>query len=83
MPLKTLGEILKYSLTAFIHDKDDNYKIVYAILHSSQFIFHSNDISQPKVYLTSLLNDHGLWQETQVWKVCIQKLLNHKFHEAI
>lgn len=52
MPLKTLGEILKYSLTAFIHDKDDNYKIVYAILHSSQFIFHSNDVSQPKVYLT-------------------------------
>lgn len=33
--LRTLGEILKYSLTAFIHDMDDNYKLVYAILHSS------------------------------------------------
>lgn len=33
--LKTIGEILKYSLTAFIHDRDDNYKLVYGILHSS------------------------------------------------
>jgi hypothetical protein len=33
--LKTLGEIIKYSLTAFIHERDENYKIVYAILHSS------------------------------------------------
>lgn len=33
--LKTLGEILKYMLTAYVHDKDENYKIIYAILHSS------------------------------------------------
>ncbi len=33
--LRTLGEILKYSLTAFVHDHDDNYKLIYAILHSS------------------------------------------------
>lgn len=26
--IKTLGEILKYALTAFIHDKDENYKII-------------------------------------------------------
>ena len=30
--LKTLGEILKYSLTAFIHEKDENYRLVYTIL---------------------------------------------------
>jgi len=33
--LKTLGEILKYLLTAYVHEKDENYKVVYAILHSS------------------------------------------------
>ncbi len=33
--LKTLGELIKYLLTAFIHEKDDNYKVVYAILHCS------------------------------------------------
>lgn len=38
--LKTLGEILKYMLTAYVHEKDENYKVVYAILHSSHQIFH-------------------------------------------
>ena len=34
--LKTLGELIKYLLTAFVHEKDENYKVIYAILHSSQ-----------------------------------------------
>lgn len=38
--LKTLGEILKYMLTAYVHEKDDNYKVVYSILHCSHLIFH-------------------------------------------
>lgn len=33
--LKTLGELLKYLLTAFVHEKDDNYKVIHSILHSS------------------------------------------------
>ena len=34
--LKTLGELIKYLLTAFVHEKDENYKVIYAILHASQ-----------------------------------------------
>ncbi len=30
--LKTLGELLKYLLTAFVHERDDDYKCIYAIL---------------------------------------------------
>ncbi len=78
--LRTLGEILKYSLTAFIHDRDENYKLIYAILHSSQHVYHvkGNELSldKQKTFLTNLLNDHGVWQETHVWKACIQKVLN-------
>ncbi len=37
---RTLSEIIKYSLTAFIHEKDENYKIVYAVLHVSQLLYH-------------------------------------------
>jgi hypothetical protein len=33
--LKTLGELIKYLLTAFFHEKDENYKVIMAILHSS------------------------------------------------
>ena len=80
--IKTLGEIIKYSLTAFIHERDENYKIVYAVLHSSQHLFYV-DASGQRLFLTGLLNDHGIWQETTVWKTCIQKLLNLRFHEAV
>jgi predicted nucleic-acid-binding protein len=75
--LKTLGELIKYLLTAFFHEKDENYKVIMAILHSSQFIFHIRDTSiesansmppkkglmneKKKVFLTSYLNDHGIW----------------------
>lgn len=69
--LRTLGEILKYSLTAFVHEMDENYKLVYAILHSSQHVFHVRASDLQRTFLTYLLNDHGIWQERQVWKVCI------------
>mmetsp|Transcript_17501 Transcript_17501/g.26978 ORF Transcript_17501/g.26978 Transcript_17501/m.26978 type:complete len:115 (+) Transcript_17501:504-848(+) len=38
--LQTLGELLKYLLTALIHEKDVNFKIIYAILNSSMYIYY-------------------------------------------
>jgi len=38
--LKTFGELIKYLLTAFVHEKDDNFRVIYAILHSSQYVFY-------------------------------------------
>lgn len=84
--LKTLGEILKYLLTAYVHEKDENYKVIYSILHCSQQIMHlkeGDNNDKTRVYLTHYLSDHGIWQEHNVWKVCIQKIINQKFHEAI
>lgn len=61
-PLTTLGDILKYSLTAFLHERDENYKLVYAILHCSQLVFFIEP-NGTRLFLTNLLNDHGIWQE--------------------
>ena len=33
--LQTLGELIKYLLTAIIHEKDVNFKVIYAILNCS------------------------------------------------
>ncbi len=33
--------------------------------------------------MTSYLSDHGVWQESYIWRICIQKIINQKFHEAI
>lgn len=37
--LQTLGELIKYLLTAIIHEKDVNFKVIYAILNSSQLLY--------------------------------------------
>jgi len=30
--LKTLGELFKYLLTAFVHEKDEDYRVIVALL---------------------------------------------------
>lgn len=37
--LKVLGELLKYMLTAIIHEKDINFKVIHAILNVSQLLY--------------------------------------------
>lgn len=36
-----------------------------------------------KFYLTQYVNDHGIWQEENIWKSVLQKVLNQKFQEAV
>lgn len=38
--LQTLGELLKYLLTAIIHERDVNFKVIHAILNVSQLLYH-------------------------------------------
>lgn len=104
--LQTLGELIKYLLTAIIHEKDVNFKVIYAILNSSQLLYYQSQqkasrdvegqenagegqqlaVAKPlsfskrrlriratgqyskKYYLTQYVNDHGIWQEENIWK---------------
>lgn len=85
--LQTLGELIKYLLTAIIHEKDVNFKVIHAILNVSQLIYfqafpEENQIpvkkkkNLQKHYLTQYVNDHGIWQEENIWKSVLQKVLN-------
>jgi len=38
--LKTLGELIKYLLTAIIHEKDVNFKVIHTILNSCLYIYY-------------------------------------------
>lgn len=40
--LQTLGDFIKYLLTAIIHEKDVNFKVIYAILNVSQLLYFQN-----------------------------------------
>lgn len=41
--LQTLGELIKYMLTAIIHEKDVNYRVITAILNVSQLLYFQDD----------------------------------------
>ena len=92
--LQVLGDLIKYLLTAIIHEKDVNFKVIHAILNVSQLLYYQSyqkvlineNSSQPqyqyklkKTYLTQYVNDHGIWQEENIWKSVLQKVLNYKF----
>lgn len=94
--LQTLGELIKYLLTAIIHEKDVNFKVIHAILNVSQMLYYQNYVIEMdpvearkgrskkiirlrKYYLTQYIHDHGIWQEENIWKNVLQKVLNQKF----
>ena len=60
-------------------------------MHASQLLFvfkeenakmHGSTRSV-KVYLSSYINDHQIWQEVKVWRLSLQRLINLKFHDAV
>ena len=91
--LQTLGELIKYMLTAIIHEKDVNYRVITAILNVSQLLYFQDENLNAigsirkkvnrKYYLTQCVNDHGIWQEENIWKSVLAKVLNNKFSEAV
>jgi len=81
--MKSLSEILSYLLTVFIHQQDQNYKTLYAIVRASQFVFYQNEAEKKKLLLSTALSAHAIWQEKQIWVSCIQKCINQKFVEAV
>lgn len=77
--LKCIGYLLKYMLTAIIHEKDINFKVIHSILNVSQLLFFkeyiqttdSNGNKVFKIYkrwLFNQINDHGIWSEEAIWK---------------
>mmetsp|Transcript_20917 Transcript_20917/g.19976 ORF Transcript_20917/g.19976 Transcript_20917/m.19976 type:complete len:89 (+) Transcript_20917:1234-1500(+) len=59
--LKLIADIIKFVLTLFVHEGNIDYKMVYMILESSQFIHCVNN--HRKTFLAGILCDHGIWQD--------------------
>lgn len=58
--MKMIADILRYTLTIFVHEEVADYKFLYVILEFSQSLYISTTKNR-KVYLSSLLYDHGIW----------------------
>ena len=79
--MKLLADILRYTLTIFVHQEVSDFKFLYVIMEVSQNLYYSTNKNR-KVYLTSQIYDHGIWQDLANWKECIDYMIRLKIEDA-
>ena len=79
--MKLIADILRYTLTIFVHEEVADFKFLYVVLEFSQNLFICTTKNR-KVYLTSLLYDHGIWGDLSNWKECIDYMIRLKIEDA-
>lgn len=76
--LRCLGEIIKYLITIQVHDKQNEADIINSVLNTSQLIFAFCEERPKKRLLTSIIKDHGVWQDNQKWIFWIYKVIERR-----
>lgn len=76
--LKSLSEIIKYLITVSIHDKQNDFEVVHAVLGCSQFIYAFDEKTMRKILLTHSIREHGIWQDISKWILWIYKVIENK-----
>ena len=58
--MKLLADIIRFVMTLFVHEQLNDYKLLYMVLECCQLV-HFLAAKKRKVYLSSLIYDHGIW----------------------
>ena len=73
--------MVKALLDFIAQDYNTSVKDLQAIMNASQILFIYQ--GSRKVCLSAEIEQHPLWQNNEMWKYCVSKIINYKFHEAI
>ena len=68
-------------MTLFVHEQLNDYKLLYMVLQCCQMVYFTA-ARKRKVYLSSLIADHGIWSDTANWRDCIEYMLRLKMEDA-
>eukprot|EP00354_Favella_ehrenbergii_P011182 CAMPEP_0170454182 /NCGR_PEP_ID=MMETSP0123-20130129/2525_1 /TAXON_ID=182087 /ORGANISM="Favella ehrenbergii, Strain Fehren 1" /LENGTH=113 /DNA_ID=CAMNT_0010716821 /DNA_START=1557 /DNA_END=1898 /DNA_ORIENTATION=+ len=68
-------------MTLFVHEQLSDFKLLYMVLESSQLV-HYMAARKRKVYLSSLIADHGIWGDSNNWRDMIEYMLRLKMEDA-
>lgn len=79
--MKLLADILRFVMTLFVHEQLTDYKLLYTVLDSCQLVYFLA-AKKRKVYLSTLLSDHGIWSDTANWRETIEYMLRLKIEDA-
>ena len=92
--LVQLGKTCQTVLNILWNDKENSsLRELNSIMQASQllFVFRHETVTGMKgtqqrlvkVFLSSYFDDHEIWQDVKVWRLCLQRLINVKFHDAV
>lgn len=79
--LQAVGKVIKALLDVISKEYATSNKDLHAIMQVSQLLFYFQ--GSRKVFLSSEIEQHKLWQNSEMWQICVSKIINYKFHEAI
>ena len=80
--LRELNSIMHSSQLLFVF-REENLKVVKSQSTSSANSSMAQPTRSVKVYLSSYICEHQIWQEVRVWRLSLQRLINLKFHDAV
>ena len=78
---QTLGQLCCRWLDVLLNEQSGTLKDLNAVLQISQMLFHFEGIR--KVILSNEIVSHKIWENSETWKVCLQRMINQKFHDAV
>ena len=90
--LQMLGQLVRVVLDELWRTKENSsLKELNSVMHASQLLFTFKNEAQKlgsgtrsiKVYLSLYIDDHEIWQDVKIWRLCLQRLINLKFHDAV
>ena len=79
--MKLLADILRFVMTLFVHERLNDYRLLYIVLECQQQIYYVTG-KKRKIYLSSLIADHGIWSDSSNWRDTIEYILNLKIEDA-
>ena len=79
--LKLIADILRFVLTLFVHEQLTDYKLLYTVLECSCQVYYASE-KKRKVFLNSLLYDHGIWGDMANWRETIDYMMRLKLEDA-
>ena len=79
--MKLLADVLRFVMTLFVHEQLNDFKLLYMALQCCQLVYFTA-ARKRKVYLSSLIADHGIWSDLGNWRDCIDYMLRLKIEDA-
>jgi len=78
-----MGFALRAILDIIIKEKGIGMRELYCVMQASHVFYHIQEKDNRKVCLTTEVDQHRIFQSYEAWRLCIQKTINMKFHDAV